>query len=286
MRFFFRSRQFKIFLAVTACVIAFSIVMSVVGGYIAPQAGIAETIVAPFKKLAISAKNSIDSLNDRLFKSDELVQENEKLNAQLNELRDKLVDYESAINDNEFYKDFLEIKENNPDFVFCPAFITSRDPDDEFGGFTVDKGSHDGVELYDPVITDAGLVGFVTEVGFSSCKITTVLSPELICGAYSSRTNDAGVVSGGREFALQGHTRLYNLSRSCTVAVGDIIVTSGSGVFPDKLIIGTVSNILSDSLTSSLYAIIEPAVDFDDLKSVMILTSFDGQGDALTVAGD
>lgn len=283
MRFFFRSRQFKIFLAVIASIITLAIILGAVGGYIAPQAGIAETLVAPFKKLASSAKNSIDSWSDRLFHSDELAKENEELKAELNDLRDKLVDYESAVNDNEFYKDFLEIKENNPDFVFCPAFVTANDPDDEFGGFTLDRGSHHGVELYDPVITDAGLVGYVTELGFASCKVTTVLSPELTCGAYSSRTNDAGVVSGGREFALEGNTRLYNLSRTCTIAVGDIIVTSGSGIFPDKLVIGTVSNILSDSMTSSLYAVIEPTVDLDGLKNVMILTSFDGQGEALPV---
>ena len=283
MRFFFRSRQFKIFLSVTAAVIALSLVLSLLGNYISPQATLGEAIVAPFKSLAATVKNSVSDLSNRLIKSDEIVLENEKLKDELNALREQLVDYETAINDNEFYKDFLEIKENNPDFKFCPAFVTGIDPEDEFKGFTLDKGTHDGIELYDPVITDAGLVGYVTELGFSSCKVTTILSPELVCGAYSSRTDDAGVISGGREFALRGNTKLYNLSRTCTVAVGDIIVTSGSGVFPDKLIIGTVTNIQSDSLTSSIYAEIEPAVSIDSLKNVMVLTSFDGQGDALVV---
>ena len=80
---------------------------------------------------------------------------------------------------------------------------------------------------------------------------------------------------------MDGNTKLYNLSRSRTVAVGDIIVTSGSGIFPKQLIIGKVQNIQSDQLTSSLYAIIEPTVDLDALKDVMVLTSFDGQGEAL-----
>lgn len=281
MRFFFRSRQFKIFLAVTAVIIALSIALPLLGSYISPQASFGEAIVAPFKSLAATIKNSVDGFQTKFAKSDELVLENNELKNELNKLRDKLVDYETAINDNEFYKGFLEIKENNPDFQFCPAFVTAKDPDDEFGGFTIDKGSHNGIALYDPVITEAGLVGYVTEVGFSTCKVTTILSPDLVCGAYASRTNDAGVISGERSFALDMNTKLYNLSRTCTIAVGDIIITSGSGVFPDKLIIGTVSNIQSDKLTSSLYAVIEPAVDFDSLKNVMVLTSFDGQGKAL-----
>ncbi len=285
MRFFFRSRQFKIFLAVTASVIALSIVLSLIGGYISPQAGILQTITEPFKALAAGVKNSIDNLDTRLNKSDELVDENEKLQEEINSLRDKLVDYESAINENEFLRDFLEIKEQNPDFEFCPALISSRDPDDEFGGFTVNRGAHDGVALYDPVITDAGLVGYITEVGFSSSKVTTVLNPSLTCGAYSVRTNDAGVVSGTRDFALKGNTRLYNIPRTCTIAVGDIIVTSGGGVFPDKVIIGTVENIESDPVTSSLYAVIKPTVQLSEIRNVMILTSFDGQGDALPTDG-
>lgn len=281
MRFFFRSRQFKIFLAVTAGIIALSILLTALGSYISPQASIGESIVAPFKSLAVTIKNSVDDFSKRLIKSDEILLENKELKEELNELREQLVDYETAINDNAFYKDFLEIKETNPDFKFCPAFVTTTDPEDVFEGFTIDKGTLDGVELYDPVITAEGLVGYVTELGFSTSKVTSVLSPELVCGAYSSRTNDAGVISGTREFALTHSTRLYNLSRTCTVAVGDVIVTSGSGVFPDKLIIGTVRNIQSDPLTSSLYAVIEPAVRFDELKNVMVLTSFAGQGDAL-----
>lgn len=283
MRFFFRSKQFKIILIVTAVVISLSVISALVGRYISPGASIAEAIISPFKKIAVSVRNSVEDLNLRLFRSDELVKENDKLKSELAELKNKLVDYESAINDNEFYKEFLEIKENNPDFVFCPALVTAVDVDDEFRGFTLDRGSHNGVELYDPVITEAGLVGYVTELGFSTCKVTTILSPELNCGAYDSRTNDAGAISGNRDFAVKKTTKFFNLSRNCTVAVGDIIVTSGSGIFPDKLIIGTVTNILSDPITFSLYATVEPEVDFDLLKNVMILTHFDGQGEALQV---
>ncbi len=283
MRFFFRSRQFKIFLAAVAVIVGFSIIISIFGSYISPQASLGEAFVAPFKSLAATVKRSVDDFYNRFAKADEIVLENDKLKAELNELREKLVDYEGAVQDNEFLKDFLEIKENNPDYQFCPAFVTAIDPDDEFGGFTLDRGLTDGIDLYDPVITASGLVGYVTEVGFSTCKVTTILSPELTCGAYASRTNDAGVISGERSLALEGKTRLYNLSRTCTVAVGDIIVTSGSGVFPAGRIVGTVINIQNDPLTSSLYAVIEPAAELKALKNVMVITSFSGQGDALSV---
>ena len=197
-------------------------------------------------------------------------------------LKEQLVDYEEAVNQNKFYEDYLDIKEANEDFKFCPALITSTDPDDDFGGFTVDAGTLSGVKLYDPVITDKGLVGYVTEVGATTSKVTTILSPSLTCGAYDSRTSDSGAVSGSYELAVKGQTRFYNLPRTCSVAIGDLIVTSGSGLFPDKIIIGSVSNISSDPLSSSLYATVTPTVDFGSLKMVMIVTEFAGQGNALT----
>lgn len=271
---------------IVAVVIVFSITVRIIGGIMSPQAGLAGAIAAPFQRLGTTIKNSFEDVGKRWSKGDELARENDQLKKQINELTEQLVDYQTVLGENEFYKDYLEIKDSNPDFVFCPAMKIAGDPDDPFGGFVIDVGTHDGVALYDPVITDAGLVGYITETAFSTAKVTTILNPELNCGAYDTRTDDAGAVAGTRELAVAGKTRLYNLPRSCSVTVGDIIVTSGSGIFPDKLIIGRVENIQNDPISSSLYAEITPSVNFDELRNVMVLTSFDGQGNGLIGNGD
>lgn len=281
MRFFLRSPQFKKTVAIVAAILALAIAAGLIGGYMAPQAGIIGSIVAPFQKLGNTVMGTLDELSDNFKSAAQLNAEKEMLQSEVNSLREQLVDYEQAINENEFYKDYLEIKELNPDFKFCPAQVVSSDPDDMFGGFTVDTGSLSGVSLYDPVITDEGLVGYVSELSATNAKITTVLDPQLTCGAFDSRTADAGVLSGTTELAQKGQTRFYNLPRTCSVAVGDLVVTSGSGIFPDNLIIGTINNISNDPLSSSLYASVTPTVNFGELKNVMIITSFAGQGNAL-----
>ena len=123
-----------------------------------------------------------------------------------------------------------------------------------------------------------GLVGFVSETGLTTSKVVTVLSPELSAGALDNRTNDSGVLSGSAAFASKGRTRFYNLSRSCNIAVGDYVVTSGEGIFPSGLLIGTIQAIGSDKYNTSIYAEIKPFVDLDTVKSVMVITEFDGQG--------
>ena len=55
-------------------------------------------------------------------------------------------------------------------------------------------------------------------------------------------------------------------------------MTSGEGIFPSGLLIGTIQAIGSDKYNTSIYAEIKPFVDLDAVKSVMVITEFDGQG--------
>ena len=55
MRFFFRSRQFKIIAGVLAALIVTSAVLIAVGGMISPQSGIVGSLLEPFERIGSSA---------------------------------------------------------------------------------------------------------------------------------------------------------------------------------------------------------------------------------------
>ena len=150
----------------------------------------------------------------------------------------------------------------------------------------INKGSLNGIAANDPVRTEAGLVGYVSQTGLTTSKVVTVLSAELTAGALDNRTNDSGILSGTAELAGEGLTKFYNLSRSCNIAVGDYVVTSGEGIFPAGLLIGTIKSIGSDKYNTSIYANIEPFVDFSEIKSVMVITDFEGQGGLMPDSGE
>lgn len=278
MRFFFRSRKFKIILAVFAALVAVSVACAVIGGTMAPQANIVGTITAPFRSLATSISGAVSDFIGTYTEGEELSLKNAELESEIAELREKIADYEKVTSENSFYKDYLEIKDKNPSFKFAPATLISRDKEDPYKGFVINKGTVNGISANDPVITDMGLVGFVSETGLTTSKVVTVLSPELSAGALDNRTTDSGVLSGSAALASNGRTRFYNLSRSCNIAVGDYVVTSGEGIFPSGLLIGTIQAIGSDKYNTSIYAEIKPFVDLDTVKSVMVITEFDGQG--------
>ena len=76
-----------------------------------PQANLVGTITAPFVKLGTSVKNAIEDANDRWNKGASLLEENKALKNEITSLRKQLVDYHSAIADNEFYKNYLKLKD-------------------------------------------------------------------------------------------------------------------------------------------------------------------------------
>ena len=278
MRFFFRSRQFKIIAAVFAALIVIAAVTAEVGGRMSPGANIFGTVTAPFRSLASKISGGISSFVEVYTEGEKLNIKNAELETEISELRKKLADYEQAVSENEFYKNYLDIKDANPSFKFMAATLISRDKEDPYKGFIINKGSVNGVSAHDPVITDEGLVGYIGEVGLTTSKVVTVLSAELTAGALDNRTSDSGVLSGSAELASEGLTKFYNLSRSCNIAVGDYVVTSGEGIFPKGLLIGTVQTIGSDKYNTSIYANVKPFADIDGIRGVMVITEFEGQG--------
>ena len=278
MRFFFKSHQFKIILVIFSIVLVVSIVFGIIGGTMAPQTNFAGMIAAPFRAIGTKISNAVSDFNKALNDGNNLMLENAELRAELNEMREKIADYEEITAENKFYKDYLEIKETNPDFKFASATLISRDSDDIYGSFVINKGSLSGIKVMDPVITKEGLVGCVFEVGTTTAKVKTILNPDITLGALDNRTSDSGIISGGAELAKNNMCRFSNLSRSCSVAVGDYVVTSGEGIFPDGVLIGSIKSIDSDKYNTSIYADITPFVNFSEIRDVMVITSFDGQG--------
>lgn len=278
MRFFLRSRKFKIMLAVTACVIVLAIATWMVGSSFSPQNTVVGGVTSSVQRVITSCGNWFSDFFTKFESNGKLMLENASLKSEVDRLTSELMDYEKAKQENEMYEKYYGIKEQHDDYVMEPAMLISRNADDPYGSFTINKGSLNGVALHDPVITDAGLVGYISEVNPSFSKVTTILDSNISCGGMGRRTRDAGVISGELSLAEKGKTKMNNLLRSSGVATGDYIVTSGGGVFPEGLVIGTVDSIHNESYNTALYAEITPAVDFSELRDMMVITYFSGQG--------
>lgn len=278
MRFFFRSRSFKIFVSAVAVVLVVSVTIAVFSSVSSPISSLIGTVTTPVQKAFTSISGKFNDFKISLGDNQKLLEQVDQLKKQNAELSEQLIEYESTLLQNKFYEEFLGIKENNPEMLFQTASVSARDNTDPYKGFTVDVGMLDGVALNDPVITSEGLVGYVSEIAPTYCKITTILSPKLKAGGRDNRTGDEGVISGRADLAADNKSSLYNLQRDCSVSIGDYVVTAGGGIYPAGLIVGTVSDIKQQSKDTSLYAVVDTNIDFDRLKTVMIVTYYSGQG--------
>ena len=276
---FFKSRKFKVLIALFIMLIALMLRASWTGGLSPAIERVAGAVVAPFQKLSSTISDGVSGFFRRYARADEVAQENEALRSEINELRAQLVNYEEYKHENEELRKYLDIeyKEEHPDFEMTPAAVVARDPDSRFYSFTIDKGSLDGVAPYDPVVCADGLVGRVKEVGLTYSKVITILDVEIDVGAYDARTRDIGIVNGSVALAADGRCIMNYLPRESGAAQRDLVVTSGGNLYPKGLVIGKIARLDNAPGNISLYAEIEPTADIRNLTDVMVITSFNGQ---------
>ena len=283
MKEFFHNWVFKVLLALCIVMFAFLLRATMTMGASTVVEQIVGTITAPVQSLTSGLSGSITGFLDQFLRASEISQENEQLREENRKLIEQMVDYENYKHENESLKEQLGIQEENPQWETMTASVIGRDPSDQFYSFTIDKGTLDGVSYQDPVITADGLVGIVSEVGPVFAKVTTILDVRLNVACQDVRTQDVATISGDIEMAQQGKCKMSLIPRESGIAKGDIVQTSGtSGLYPQGIVVGRVSDVGFEPQGTMMYAVVEPANDIKSIKDVVIITSFKGQGSSLS----
>ena len=278
MQKFFRSWYFKILCALAIFAVAVMIRAATFGSTEVFLSQAASVVSQPFLKISSVITNSAQNFLDRFANAEENYLRVLELEEELRQANKKLIDYEQKKRENEQFREFLGLKETNPDYDFEPATVIGRDSTNRFYSFTIDKGSIHGVEAADPVITADGLVGIVWEVGLTYSHVRTILDISVEVGVYDISTRDSGIVTGDISLSSSELCKLKYLPKESGIASGNLIVTSGiGGVFPKDLPVGTVKSISVDSSGLSLTAVISPSADIENVTDVLVIKSFNGQ---------
>ena len=243
-------------------------------------------VTVPMQRVStLAANNASVSLETAATTKEELLQENRQLRERIAQLESQLVEYYDLKEENAQLYKYLDMKQENPDFKPVAASVIGRDPS-SFYSFTIDQGTQAGISLNDPVVTDEGVVGWVSAVNSISAKVTTILSPDTKIGgvaeigASDKVSGEAGVISTNIRLSDQGLIKLGYLTADTTAKEGNIVVTSGlGGLYPPNLKIGTILSLHHEEYDVSLYALGKPFVDVTTVRDVMVLTAFKGQGE-------
>lgn len=280
MKDFFKTTRFRVLMAVGGLLFSFLLRAIYTGGIMPLLTSAGGLLMMPLGSFSASVGTSFQEQFGPFLSASKVQSENLALQAEVQDLKELLIDYEAVKKENEQFRELLEIKERNPDLIFEPATVVGRTPDDWFGSFTIDVGTYHGVSLRCPVITSEGLVGIVSEVGHGYSKVQTILDAAVNIGGVDIQTLDTGIISGSIPLAQTGLCRLGFLPRESGATPGDTIVTSGTGgLLPRGLIIGEIREVEMETSGLSLYAVIVPAADIQGAKQVFVITDFGGKDD-------
>lgn len=276
MKRFFKSWFFLFLVAFTVLFCVFLIVSD--NGGTGPIRNVTGIIMTPLQKGVTAVGDFFTNQFDYFTSTSDLRKENRELKNKVASLEADVRDLEKDKAENERLKNYLGIKEQNPEFDIMPCEIIAKDGGNLFSSFTIDKGALDGISVKDAVIaSDRSLVGLVSEVGTNWAKVVTVINSDSVIGALVSRTRDVAVLEGDTLLQNEGKCKLTMLPTEKSADLGDAVETSGlGGLYPKGLYIGTVIDVKPEPHGVSYYATIQPAVDFKRVREVCVITNFEG----------
>ena len=208
-----------------------------------------------------------------MTKMKDALKENEKLKEQIASLTEEnnrlgLEQYEL-----DRLRDLYELDQEYMQYHKVAARVIAKDSGNWFQVFRINKGSNDGIKVNMNVLSGAGLVGIVTDVGANYATVRSIIDDASNVSAMSMQSGDNCIVSGDLRLFEEGKLRVSHVLKEDEIQEGDRLVTSNiSDVFLPGILIGYVTelNIDSNNLTRSGYLI--PAADFDDLQEVLVIT--------------
>ena len=276
MKDFFDTWKFKILVIVAVFLVGIMAYAGANGRLTAAPQELLSVVLTPLQKVTSALSGGAASVWEKYTSIDDVMDRNEQLEAENAELRQQMVDYDRIKAENDAYKALARIQDTNSEASYVSAFVIGRDPLDEFGGFTLDQGSTDGVAVNDAIISDRGyLLGVVVEVDATSCTVMTILHPSFNAAGVISRTRENGIITGSADYAADGQCVLTNLDRATEARKGDQVITTGlGGVFPANLLVGTVQEVVPEQSGKSSSAVILPGADPRTVKHVFIVTEY------------
>lgn len=277
---FFKSKFFIICLIVAIILALVPTLIAAFGGTDLLRSALG-TVAKPFTMCASSVANAFNGFVDVFAEYDALKAENEALREELEKYKSKEYNEDVLKEQNAWLKDYINIHDKNPEFIFTDALLISREADNYSSLMTFNRGSLHGVKMGSPVITARGLIGRVSELGLDWCKVEPIIEASSSIGVYMDRTGAKAIVEGSAELYRDGLCKMTYISNT-DVKIGDRVYTAGggSGHYPSGLLVGSVCDIYTDEATGALTAIIEPSQELRetaDLRGALIICGYEGQ---------
>ncbi len=204
-----------------------------------------------------------------IFSYGSVVDENKELKEEVNQLKEELnrVEFKN--------KDLKELKELSKSLdydwtkkaKYVTADIRTADWSDSYKILMINRGSESGIVKNDVVVSTQGVVGYISDTGKGWSEVSTILDPgRKISFKVYSNLEVQGVLDETEGNNMSG----YFFSEASGVVEGSILVTSGIGLYPRGVNIGTVTKV-KKAKDQKMTVFVTPSVDFKTLNKVSVV---------------
>lgn len=229
-------------------------------------------VVYPVQKFFLGINHAIGQRIAPIVDLYKNAEENLKLEEEIEGLRAQVVDL--TISQQELIelrdlKNALRYVEDHNIQTYISASVLSKDPGNWYDNFIIDAGYEDGVTKDSAVINGSGLIGLVYDVGSHWAKVVTLVDKRSTVSFSSAEVISSydGQVVGTTDEVIRGQI----FDPTAKISVGDLLITSGLGIFPKGIIIGQVNKLIENRDMLLPEVIVQPFVDFQSIDKVMVL---------------
>ena len=167
-------------------------------------------------------------------------------------------------------KEYLDLNKKYGEYKTIPAYVINKDISNYSKTIIINIGNADGIEENMTVIADEGLVGHVVSVTNDTAKVQTIVDTSSSISCLMSTSKDSIVCKG----TLNNNSELkaMYISTDANIVQGDSVDTSGlGGIYPKGIHVGSIKKIVSTKNITDRYAIVNTAVDFNKLNTVLVI---------------
>lgn len=249
-----------------------SLITDKVGG---PLRAVANYTIVPMQNGINTVGVWMSDLTKNLETIKELQAENDALKAEVSDLTMKMNLLQQDKEELERLRELYKLDEYYSDYKTVGARVTSNDSGNWFRSFVINKGKKDGIKVDMNVIAEDGLVGIITEVGPNWARVRSIIDDTSNVSALILSTSDTCIVNGDLTLMQDGKIRFEQLPNNDTeIKAGEPVVTSHiSNKYLQGILIGYINEVHEDANNLTRSGYIVPAVDFQHLHEVLVITS-------------
>jgi len=224
--------------------------------------------LAPFQYIISAPFQAIDKWSHLLTTQDTLHKENIDLKAQQLLLQAQLQRLAAIESENNHLKGLVHSSQNIHGKMMI-AQLLAVESDLSAHQIILDKGSHEGVFVGQPVLDAHGVMGQVIQVSPLSSRVLLINDTKSGVAVEGARNGIRSIAVGD---GYSGRLRLANVPQTADIRKGDMFLTSGlSDRYPPGYPVGEVVSINRDPGSPFVNIILEPSAHLDQSRQVLLV---------------